>query len=100
MKPVKELPSVKCNEDPNTEKRKQEILDFLASGAEFCELEMFGDNPKNMLASVERGKYERAIRILAPQTGYGKAYARGKHGLRLYQRNYKLYCQRCEGGKL
>lgn len=100
MKPVKELPRIKCNEDPNTEKRKQEILDFLASGAEFCELEMFGDNPKNMLASVERGKYERAIGILSPQTGYGLAYARGKHGLRLYQRNYKLYCQRCEGGKL
>ena len=38
MKPLKELPSVKGNEDPNTDKRKQEILDFLASGAEFCEL--------------------------------------------------------------
>jgi hypothetical protein len=98
MKPLNELPSTRPNEDPNTEKRKKEILDFLACGAEFCELEMFDkDKPKTARPQIERGKYERAIRLLAPQTGYGLSYGRKDKGaLRLFQRDYKLYCQRIE----
>ena len=96
MIPLNELPSTKSNEDPNTEKRKKEILDFLACGAEFCELEMFDDKPKTLRPQIERGKYERAIRLLALQTGYGLSYARGKRGLKLFQRDYKLYCQRID----
>ena len=96
MKPLNELPQIKAREDQNDQKREKEILDFLASGAEFCELEMFDDQPKTMLPQTERGKYERIIRKLAPQTGFGAAYSSKPKRLKLYQRNYKLYCQRID----
>lgn len=96
MKPLNEKPKSKIVEDPNTDKRKKEILDFLACGAEYCELQMFGDQPKTCLAQNERGKYERVIRLLQSETGYGRSYGRQSKGLRLFQRDYKLYCQRIE----
>lgn len=102
MKPLDEMPKIKINEDPNNEKRKQEILDFLACGAEFCELEMFSDLPRTAKPQNERYKYERIIRQLSKETGYGMAIGGtvgrkyGK-GLKLFQRDYKLYCQRIEG---